>query len=1076
MRITQRRAVAILAIVLTFCSLPLLADDYWLKVADPEAPRKMVPLDGFEDGPEVGVIVEVNDWRSLARLETDIRNIEGRGGTRRPAANAARERILEHQYKLALTGASARVSRESVNAIRALPYVKAVHPDVKVEAHLVNSVPAINAPQVWEQYNVRGRGIVIAIIDTGIDYNHRALGRGFGLGKKVIGGWDFHNNDADPMDDYGHGTHVAGIAAGNSAPVIGVAPEASLLAYKVLDEQGRGLISNIIAAVERVLDPNGDGDFSDRPHIVNMSLGGPARWNDPLVTAVERAVEAGIVMVVSAGNTPANGAIGTPGAAPSAITVGATDAEHPAFFTSRGPLGKTWAAKPELAAPGYNITSSMLGNRTISASGTSMAAPHVAGAAALIREKHPTWTPADVKAALVSSAKPIFSEAEPGLAVVLSAGTGRIDVKRAIESTILPSPANVSFGMLMKRGEPFTATRTVRLTNRGSEAETLTFKAPALPKGATLTISPETVTIEKDSTAEVALTLKFDAAAPLSNEDNLALTGQLELGGTKTSLRLAWLAINGHALHATFPGEDKVSVLVAARRGDPAIWETGPRSFGVFLQEEDMDVVTYFEPENADPRLVLHEKVPLTGYRDVTVSPSDAIYKIDTASTDERGVPFATYAGPGTNTSVSVVRDIVLKEGWQLINFSAGDHDRNLWVSPIKHAWLRIAQTFVTPDAVYATMLPIVKSVSDHVTVGARATDWAGQTISYQCATKCKTSITAGGGAWRIHPRFEVGEGSDSWKLFLTPRVDEMWDFRAHVMVREEGVPAEWEPGGVNPWTYQTSSLRNHGGKFTVSPFNRMTAVDYLPGEQQPLAIGDALPLLRTIQGTRLLKFEPFDAGLGGLFGDAARGIKARLWDSTGAAVLLPERLNRGEYDLPRTQSGVYRIEATMDYKIAGRSGRMTQTSSYEFEKHFAAPTLSMLRIEDGGGNVTNTLARNARGRLVLAARHSTLNDNWYVFHYKIAPEATRVSWRPHGTTEWLPLPVSVIGEDYSHRGELPGTAGTLHAADLQSLTSMTGAIDLKVHVATRFNGATEVVYEPAVIVTEAGPRRRAVR
>lgn len=1100
MRITRRRAVAILVIVLTFCSLSLLASDYEFKTSD-ERPRELISLDGFGDGPEVGVIIELAEAPMLerkaaegartaaaidsliARLEVDIRNIEGRTGTRRPAANSLRETVLERRYKLAFAGASARVSRASINAIRALPYVKAVHPDMTAQAHLVKSVPKINAPQVWEQYKIRGRGVVIAVIDTGIDYNHPALGQGFGPGFKVLGGWDFVNNDGDPMDDYGHGTHVAGIAAGNSDKVRGVAPEASLLAFKALDAKGSGKFSDIVAAIELALDPNGDGDFSDRPHIVNMSLGGPALWDDPIIAAVERVVDAGIVMVLSAGNDRVNGAIGTPAAAPSAITVGATitDTDRRASFSSRGPAGRTWAAKPEVAAPGFNITSAYLKGATIKANGTSMAAPHVAGAAALILEKHPTWTPEEVKAAIVSSANPVLAhdsnEEETQYPHVLSAGVGRIDVKRAIESTILPSPAALSFGLLMKHGEPFTAVRTVRLTNRGSEAETLTFKAPALPKGASLTIAPETLTIAKDETAELTLTLKLDAVAPSPNEDQTALTGLIEVTGTKTSLRLAWLAINSHVLHVTVGGQGKVSALLVGRQHDPALWSTGPRSFGAFVREE-LNVLTYFEPENEAPRLVVNELVPLSGYKEIPVEPSDARFRIDIAGADERGVPFATFAGPGTDTPISIVPDLFLLDGYFPVFLPRWDREQPLWVSPLSSTWLRFTEAIIGKESRYAAMLPVLRSVSDHVTLGTRAGDWAGQTIEHRCETNCTVNLSSGGGDIRIHPAWEIQKGSGTWKLFLTQRVDDWWDFRAHVQVREEGVPSDPRTSGVNPWTYITSSLRNQGGKFTVSPFNRVTTVDYIhPNSQAPLTIGgEGLPVLRTVQGTRELAFEPFEAALGGLFGLAGRTVKARMWDSTGAEVALLGGSFVGDYRLPRDMTGVYRFETTMDYKIAGRNGRVTQSSSIEFEKSHAAPTLTMLRIEDGAGTATNTLTRNGKARLFFSARHSSLTDNFYVFHFKVDPAATRAWWRPHGTTEWLPLSVSTTGEDYAHRGEMPGTAGTLFAADLQAVTAVSGAIDLKVSVATRFNGQTEVVYAPALVVNESQPRRRAVR
>jgi len=132
------------------------------------------------------------------------------------------------------------------------------------------------------------------------------------------------DNDEDPMDDFGHGTHVADIIAADSERMQGVAPEVRLVAYKVLGSDGHGTISSVIAAIERTIDPNMDGDFSDRIDVANVSLGsdlgGP---DDPASRAVDAAVAAGVVFVIAAGNIGHLGfhTIGTPSAAKSAITV-----------------------------------------------------------------------------------------------------------------------------------------------------------------------------------------------------------------------------------------------------------------------------------------------------------------------------------------------------------------------------------------------------------------------------------------------------------------------------------------------------------------------------------------------------------------------------------------------------------------------------------------------------------------------------------------------------------------------------------------------------------------------------------
>lgn len=312
---------------------------------------------------------------------------------------------------------------QKMSGVKNIDQVKIYH------INLMDSVPLIGADKIWNgsypggQPNVgfTGKGVKIGIIDTGIDYTHSDLGGCFGPSCHVAGGYDFVNKDHDPMDDMGHGTHVADIAAGKGTPK-GVAPDATLFAYKVCDSNGNCETSNILAAIERSIDPNQDKDFSDHMNVINISLGGEGNPEDSQSTAVNNAVKAGIVVVVSAGNSgPWENSIGSPGTAKDAITVGASDKNDKyASFSSRGLV--TWKKangnqgielKPDIMAPGVDICAARWGqafaqegkscsndDKHIAISGTSMAAPHVSGEAALILEKNPDWSPLEIKAAI----------------------------------------------------------------------------------------------------------------------------------------------------------------------------------------------------------------------------------------------------------------------------------------------------------------------------------------------------------------------------------------------------------------------------------------------------------------------------------------------------------------------------------------------------------------------------------------------------------------------------------------------------------------------------------------------------
>ena len=369
-----------------------------------------------------------------------------------PALTDELDRGVTREYYRAINGLAAHLPLDAVRELSYQSGLVAVYPDFKMSAMGGENIRQVEADQVWtlsDSYgvSVRGSGIVVAVIDTGVDYTHPDLGGGFGPAYKVIGGYDFSNNDADPRDDHGHGTHVAGIIAASGGSS-GVAPEAKILAYKVLGRDGSGSTSNVIAGIEAAMDPNSDGNTIDHADIISMSLGGPGEIGDPMCLAVERAVDAGIVVVVAAGNSgPTFGTVASPGLEPKVITVGAIDSiGNIASFSSRGTSSDT-LIKPEISAPGVNVVSTvpfsgtMLSSSTgyMALSGTSMATPHVSGVAALLVQLHPDWTPEQVKSAMISGSKTMD---EP----LWHAGAGALWAPSAAATDVFASEPIVSYG------------------------------------------------------------------------------------------------------------------------------------------------------------------------------------------------------------------------------------------------------------------------------------------------------------------------------------------------------------------------------------------------------------------------------------------------------------------------------------------------------------------------------------------------------------------------------------------------------------------------------------------------------
>lgn len=335
------------------------------------------------------------------RFRADVAAYEAAASKRAGAPSTE----IRRAYRTALNGVAVTTRRGMGAWMASLPYVRGVYEDRTVTAR--SGTPGLKAAgkALRPVPGATGAGIVVAVIDTGVDYTHPAFG-GFGPTAKVLGGYDFIDEDADPMDENGHGTHVAGIIAGNDpAGFTGVAPDARLLAYRVLDAGGNGPTSGVIAAIERALDPDGNPATDDAVDVMNLSLGAPGHPDDPGARAIDNATAAGVVCVVAAGNNGRSFGIDSPGAARSALTVGASDShDQIATFSSRGPASPTFENKPDVLAPGVDIVSALPGGQYGPLSGTSMATPYVAGTVALLLERHPGWSPAVVKAALLLSA------------------------------------------------------------------------------------------------------------------------------------------------------------------------------------------------------------------------------------------------------------------------------------------------------------------------------------------------------------------------------------------------------------------------------------------------------------------------------------------------------------------------------------------------------------------------------------------------------------------------------------------------------------------------------------------------
>jgi subtilisin family serine protease len=519
------------------------------------------------------------------------------------------------RYSLVLDGLAVVVPAGDAGRLARVAGVARVWPSGTYRPSDARSQQIIGAPQIWGPTLANaGQGVKIAVVDEGIDQLHPFFNPagfsyppGYPKGNtafttpKVIVARSFPPpgatspvetlpftglNDADD-----HGTHVAGIAAGDAntpadgSVLSGIAPRAYLGNYKALavptpDFGLDGNAPEITAAIEAAV--------RDGMNVINLSIGeveiDPAR--DVVVRALDGAADAGVVPVVAAGNDFedfGNGSIGSPGNAPKAISVAASTGgqgsptpDRIASFSSGGPTPYSLQFKPDVTAPGVNILSSLpapsgqprsrggYGEN----SGTSMATPHVAGAAALLMQRHPGWTVAQIKSALVLTGSPVRSGSVEVPAT--REGGGRIDLVRADDPLVFAQPTSLAFGLL-RPGR--SAARTIALADAGGGGGA--WSARALVQG-----SGSAVSVALPSSVTVPGSLKVRATVR-ANARERDVTGFVVLSRTGATRRLPfWFRIERPRL-----GLDRAHVL------------TGPGTYGGTTVGASAHVSAYRYPD-----------------------------------------------------------------------------------------------------------------------------------------------------------------------------------------------------------------------------------------------------------------------------------------------------------------------------------------------------------------------------------------------------------------------------------------------------------------------------------------------
>ncbi len=986
---------------------------------------------------------------------------------------------IQRKYYKSFFGMSVTVPRSAVAVIEQLPYVKKVHENPTVRALLEKSVQQIRANEVWTNYGFRGEGVVVGIIDTGIDYMHAALGGGIGPSYKVIGGYDFAGNDADPMDDNGHGTHVAGIIAADALTISGVAPKARLYAFKVLGSDGKGSMADVIAAIERTVDPNEDGTMDDKMDVVNMSLGSSnGDPDDAASVAVDNAVKLGVTFCIAAGNegdaSPVSGkennyfysgkeTIGSPGTSRLAITVGAVDsADHLAYFSSKGPTPRYYGIKPEVVAPGFRIRSLAPGNGYRIESGTSMASPMVAGIAALLKSKDKGLTPQQIKSAIVNSSVDL------GLEKMLQ-GAGRVDAMRAVALASSAVPSVIGFGLDDPSQSVWSRVETVKVSNRRNIQQNYSVVMNGQRSGITLSSVPQNFSVAPGGEQQVLITISVNnAVIPIIDDDIPLYDGFVHIRSSADTLHLPWsfarttkMILSFSEPDAQFLGAGNTSYLLPRydkmysrmRRLDSKTVEfTG-------ANRDTYDFVVFF-PNSS--RMVLKSEYQFNGNDQIFFNASDAVRAVHFNGVDEQNVPLANSLKTKRSMRVELPSGFFfapLKDGMStlLVSNAPGRftfHGSEALIDPVS------AKKVVLPQ--YASFSGIASDV--------QLTNTASEFLSQ----KLRFTVPPGVTSTRL-----FSEGISTFSVsgetyFNTTMVGidtvqtpmEEFSFDLYMMRPKDPVFASSIGFHTNSSYKADYNLDMSTRYFSII---RDSVMHGLPSQDRPtthrspsggtMRFGESPVYIHNASYNNSfgssIHFNPLF--LGALseirYHDIITGTYAVY--TSGGTKIIEESLNKFPREPLMVEPAQYSlILDTYDYRVKNAKGHLTLKNTFDLTKSVPdAPVITSFVMLNGQQKPGNNFSRNENAIVRFSSKI-------YAYPFQLPdPQQTKAFYRKYKSADWIPLTVSSIRHDVENEGSF----FTVPLASATAVDSV--AIDLKIRIVDSTGNATEQILSPAFSV-----------
>jgi len=856
----------------------------------------------------------------------------------------------------------------------------------------------------------RGAGVVVAVIDTGIDYKYAPLGGGFGPTYKVAGGWDFVTDDADP---YAAGYPMTRLAE----VVLDVAPDVKLLAYRVqhiLYSGVDGEDPDLRAAVDRAVKDGAD------VILFNLDVRG-WEFND-LEWAVERAERAGVVVVAPTGTGTD---IASPAASEHALAVGATyDEGYPREESGIGPpRGRLHEVdfKPDVMGPGVFDKGSTFHV------GTSAAAAYVTGVVAQLRELHPEWTPQEIKSALMTTAQEID-------ALSLTRGAGFVDPVRAATEPLFVSEPSLLFGVNPEQTGYWRRSKEITIENRSGRAETIELAATRVPAGAEIAFWPQKLEIPAGGKAE--LWLEFSMRNDAIGFDELRPGGDILLRGS-TTWRVPWAVMR--AAHVTLSQAwNAVDVVGEKSRG--TAWPDGRGTAEIFVAPGRYDFHHAVCRYDVCDLYIREQQLILDEVEEVW--PYDKTYPVELAARDHDGNRLFDLP----RDAKRVYRELVTMQcpGCEPYEW-AGLPGSQLRVSNVSDRYTFTAvETYFDLEAkrAFRVVHEPLRGVTNGATLRRGPSDYRHARLVWP-RSLAESTVQLCDAQWRR------GSGiSYVWWTFCAAdrlRRDLAIDYYA---TPEEAKASPLDITGVQLMDEEVTSpvIQSRAAGFLLSsdPIPSIVAPRFDDGEE---IVFKQRPLHPFAFASRL-HYE----GLGRL--TAFRGPLGEVY--------------RNDFTWTfRDQNGATtggNAQSLPDYYYLG-AGRLEVRDSdvlLEVTKNAnSAPSFTSLRVFDDRARVL----RRGLPASPVYLQFSATN----VSGIAMRRDTTRVSYRPAGSADWLPLPVMLFGtEEYVLWG-VP--AGDVYRADLRGLPA--GTFDLRLEVEDTRGARAVFTHTRALVIANEKPSPR---